>query len=255
MSQTTMNRFESIVRPVGLWAIAAIFLCNTVTSVKVSAQTPEIEGQKLVAKLRDLRPAQAFNNTGTMEIRRADRHRVPVYLKTVVQGENWLSIYGTGQSPTLVIAQSHDGPNTYVSLPPAGVREIPNFDQRRDLRNSLIPFAGSDFWLFDLGMEFLQWNRQRIVGTDTRKTQKCYVLESINPIQRRGAYSRVKSWVDMDSMAMITAEAYDSQGKLWKRFEPKKLKKVDGKWRLKEIEMRNFRTDSKTTLIFDRELE
>ncbi len=250
-----MKRTESFHLPCRLTLAAGAFWLQLMMPTGATAQTPEIEGQRLVAKLRDLRPAQAFNNTGTMEIRRGARNRVPVYLKTVVQGDSWLSIYGTGNSSTLVIAQSHDGPNTYVRLPPAGVNEVPDFDQRQDLKNSLIPFAGSDFWLFDLGMEFLQWNRQRVLGTDVRKTQKCYVLESINPIQRRGAYSRVKSWVDMDSMAMITAEAYDSQGKLWKRFEPKKLKKVDGKWRLKEIEMRDFRTDSKTTLIFDRELE
>lgn len=250
-----MKRLEFARRPFGVFGLIAVWLLNVGIPAAISAQTPEIEGQKLVRKLRDLRPAQAFNNTGTMEIRRGDRHRVPVYLKTVVQGDSWLSIYGTGNSPTLVVAQSHDGPNTYVSLPPARVNDVPDFSRRRQLVNSNVPFAGSDFWLSDLGLEFLHWRHQRVIGSDVRKTQKCHVLESINHVQQRGGYSRVKSWVDKDSGALITAEAYDTQGRLWKRFEPKKLKKVDGKWRLKEIEMRDFRTDSKTTLIFNREIE
>jgi len=250
-----MKRLDFARRPFGVIGFLFVWLLNLVLPAGVFSQTPEIEGQKLVRKLRDLRPAQAFNNTGTMEIRRGARHRVPVYMKSVVQGDHWLTIYGTGNSPTLVVAQSHDGPNTYVSLPPAGVNDVPDFSRRRELRNSNVPFAGSDFWLSDLGLEFLHWPHQRVIGTDVRKTQKCYVLESINGRRDPGGYSRVKSWVAQESGALITAEAYDNQGRLWKRFEPKKLKKVDGKWRLKEIEMRDFRTDSKTTLVFDREIE
>ena len=242
-------------RPLGLLSMALLWVLNLFIPADVGAASAEIEGQKLVAQLRDLRPAQTFNNTGTMEIRRQDRSRVPVYLKTIVEGERWHSIYGTATSPTLVITQSHTGLNTYRSLPPTSVSASPDFSKQRVLKNSLIPFAGSDFWLFDLGLEFLHWPHQRMIGTASRKTQKCYVLESWNPFPRAGAYSRVRTYVDIDSIAMITAEAFDHQGKLWKRFEPKKLKKVQGKWRLKEIEMRNFRTDSKTTLIFDREIQ
>lgn len=242
-------------RPLGPISLIIVWLLNLIAPPVGDAAPPAMDGRTLVRQLRDLRPAQTFNNTGTMEIRRADRHRVPVYLKTIVEGERWHSIYGTATSPTLVITQYHEGKNTYRSLPPTSVSATPDFSRQRILQNSLVPFAGSDFWLFDLGLEFLQWDNQRVAGTASRKTQKCYVLDSFNPRPRVGAYSRVRSYIDVDSMAMITAEAFDHQGRLWKRFEPKKLKKVDGKWRLKEIEMRNFRTDSKTTLIFDREIQ
>lgn len=250
-----MKRNESAGGSLGFIGLAVLGILNLLLPVVAKAQTPELEGQRLVRKMRDMRPAQTFNNTGTMEIRSAARRSVPVYLKTIVQGESWHSIYGTTESPTLVISQSHDGPNVYRSLPPTSVRATPDFSKERILKNSLVPFAGSDFWLFDLGMEYLQWPSQRVLGTDVRKTQKCYVLESINPEPRQGAYSKVKSWVAIESMALITAESYDFEWKLWKRFEPKKLKKVDGKWRLKEIQMRNFKTDSITILIFDRELQ
>ena len=226
----------------------------TLNSTQLFGATADVEGQRLVRELRDLRPAQTFNNTGVMEIRRQARQRVSVYLKTLVDGEQWHSVYGTAVGQTLVISQSHDGPNVYRSLPPAGVNEQLNIGAQRVLRNSLIPFAGSDFWMFDLGLEFLQWPVQRVIGSATRKTMKCHVLESVNPFPRRGAYSRVVSYISVKSKAIVTAEAFDHQGKLWKRFEPKELRKVDGKYRLKKIEMRDFRTDSKTTLTFDREL-
>jgi len=221
---------------------------------RLFAASADVEGQRLVRELRDLRPAQTFNNTGVMEIRREGRHRVPVYLKTLVDGEHWHSVYGTATSPTLVISQSHDGPNIYRTLPAAGINEQLNIGAQRVLKNSMIPFAGSDFWLFDLGLEFLQWPVQRLVGAESRKTMKCHVLESWNPFPRRGSYSKVVSYISIKSKAIVTAEAYDHQGKLWKRFEPKEIRKVDGKYRLKKIEMRDLRTDSKTSLTFDREL-
>lgn len=220
-----------------------------------NAASADIDGQQLVRQMRDMRPARSFTNTGVMEIRRGARHRVPVYLKTLVDGEHWHNVYGTATSPTLVITHSHEGSNVYRSLPPAGIRAPLNIAGQRPLRSSLVPFAGSDFWLFDLGLEFLQWPVQRVIGSAIKKTQKCHVLESVNPFPRRGAYSRVVSWVDKDTMAIVTAEAYDYNGRVWKRFEPKSLMKVDGKWRLREIVMRDMRTDSKTTLTFDREMD
>lgn len=220
-----------------------------------NAASPGISGQQLVREMRDMRPARSFTNTGVMEIRRGARHRVSVYLKTIVEGEHWHNVYGTATSPTLVITHSHDGPNVYRSLPPTGINEPVNLAGQRVLRSSRVPFAGSDFWLFDLGLEFLQWPVQRVTGSGIKKTQSCHILESVNPFPGPGAYSRVVSWVDKDTMALVTAEAYDHQGRLWKRFEPKKLMKVDGRWRLREIEMRDLRADSKTSLIFDREME
>lgn len=237
-----------------LQVLTAVTL-NAVFSGQVCGASSDISGQQLVRQMRDMRPARSFANTGVLEIRRGARHRVSVYLRTVVDGEYWHNVYGTATSPTMVITHSHDDPNVYRTLPPVGLDAPLNLADSPPLRSSLVPFAGSDFWLFDLGLEFLQWPVQRVTGSGIKKTQRCHILESVNPFPRAGAYSRVVSWVDQDTMAMVTAEAYDHQGRLWKRFEPKKLMKVDGKWRLREIEMRDLRADSKTTLIFDREME
>ena len=47
------------------------------------------------------------------------------------------------------------------------------------------------------------------------------------------------------------AEAYDANDRLFKTFTPKKFKKLAGRWQLKEMEIRNVRADSKTTISFD----
>jgi hypothetical protein len=117
-----------------------------------------------------------------------------------------------------------------------------------------LPFAGSDFWFTDLGLEFLRWPRQRIIKTEMRKGRKCQVLESVNPQPRAGYYARVLSWVDLEHRGLLRAEAFGSDGRLLKEFTIGSFKKVEGSWQLKHMEIRNEQTDSRTRLEFDLEI-
>jgi len=113
------------------------------------------------------------------------------------------------------------------------------------------PFAGSDFWLMDLGLEFLHWPGQFVLRKELRSSTACTVLESVNPNPAALGYTRVISWVDIDSGGLVFAEAYDARGLLLKEFAPKKLQKVDGQYQLREMEMRNVQTGSRTRIEFE----
>ena len=115
----------------------------------------------------------------------------------------------------------------------------------------MIPFAGSDFWLADLGLEFFHWPEQNLKKQEMRRGRACQVLESINPKPSAGGYSRVLSWVDSETHGLLRAEAYDSNGKLLKEFELKEAEKVNGQWKVSELQMRNTQTGSRTTLKFN----
>nr|AIA12901.1 Unknown Function [uncultured bacterium] len=115
-------------------------------------------------------------------------------------------------------------------------------------------FAGSDFALLDLGLEFFSWPTQVIVMREMRKGRGCDVLES-RPAHP-SLYSRVVSWIDQESRAqgqpgLLMAEGYDSNGKLLKEFEIKSFKKVAGRWEVSEMEIRNRQTKGSTRLQFD----
>ena len=45
----------------------------------------------------------------------------------------------------------------------------------------MIPFAGSDFWIADLGLEFFHWPEQKVLKKEFRRNCSCVVLESTNP--------------------------------------------------------------------------
>jgi hypothetical protein len=115
----------------------------------------------------------------------------------------------------------------------------------------MTPFANSDFWIADLGLEFLHWPGQKILKKEFSRGRGCMVLESLNPNPSTTGYSRVVSWIDEESSGIVHAEAYDAQNKLLKVFDPKSFKKVNGQWELQDMEIRNVQTGSRTRIEFD----
>ena len=116
----------------------------------------------------------------------------------------------------------------------------------------MIPFAGSDFWVADLGLDFLHWPEQRLLKKEMRHSKSCEVLESTDPHPAPGGYARVVSWVTIETPhGIVHADAYDAQNELIKSFDPTNLEKINGNYQLAEMEMRNRKTGSQTWIKFD----
>jgi hypothetical protein len=116
------------------------------------------------------------------------------------------------------------------------------------------PLANSDFWLGDLGLEFLHWPEQRVLRTEMRRGQVCRVLESLNPEPTVGGYARVLSWIarpGSDTEGILQAEAYDRGQRLIKEFSLGSFKKVEGEWQLKDMKILSPPQHSRTWLEFD----
>jgi hypothetical protein len=225
--------------------------------------TAEEEGLALAMELRSQRPAGHLAANGVLKMRHAAGQRweaVPIAMCVTTNEDLWLVCYGTPgteQRPaeSLVVQHSIGGPNDYryakaaapsqPAPPPAPLRP----DQ------AAVPFAGSDFWLCDLGLDFFHWPGQRLVKTQMRKGRSCRVLESSHPNPQPGAYARVLSWIDIETRGLLRAEAYDQKQKLLKVFSVRLFQKVNGRWELKEIEISNAQTDSRTRLEFNLQLE
>ena len=221
------------------------------------------EGQALAAELRSMKPEENLEVKGVLRIRDNDgkRSTVPFRYQVIVGEKTWQSIYETQPDAPravekLTVIQGEDRPNRYVlvrlhgaDVPAAGPRALEG-DQ------AMVAFAHSDFWLADLGLEFLHWPEQRIVEEAKirmRKGRPCKVLESVNPHPGAAGYTRVRSWIDAKTGRPILAEAYGPDHKLLKEFEVGSVTKVNGQWELKNMEMRNAKTDSQTVLEFQYE--
>ena len=206
------------------------------------------EGQKLAREMRSVAPTEEVTLKGVLRLSapKAEPRELPVEMKIIPGTGTWTVIYSArlpgGKVETLAVRHSTDKPNEYEW------RRGENVQQPHGafLTNS---FAGSDFALLDLGLEFFHWPTQSLVTREMRKGRGCDVLES-RPAMTN-FYARVLSWIDQDTRAqgnpgLLMAEAYDRRGAILKEFEIKGIKDNQ----VSEMEIRNRQTKTSTRLQF-----
>jgi hypothetical protein len=218
----------------------------------------EAAGQQLAKEIRSSMPAENMERSGVLVIKSGkNKTQIPVRCQVKLHDGTWETDYQTADTPAagaerLLIIHSTNGPSRYLYArapkPGAALPEpAPLSPAQLDA-----PFAGSDFSLSDLGLEFLHWPGQcQLLPGEMRKGQPCYLLESAN--SRKEGIVRVKSSIDKESLGPLYAEAYDSSGgKPVKEFFLDSMKKdAQGRYNVKEMEIDNKKLNSTTDLIFD----
>jgi hypothetical protein len=216
----------------------------------------EIQGRNLVQQLLEQSPATNFSQSGILKIRDAKgiTTNIPVWFKTLITTGYWQSSYIGGRDFLIIIHQG-SGANRYSFHRSLVEEQKPTQEMFSSVTLSeskiMTPFANSDFWIADLGLEFFHWPAQKVLKKEVKRSRGCTVLQSTNPGPFTNGYSRVVSWIDNESGGIVQAEAYDFKNKLLKEFAPKSFKKVNGQWELQEMEIRNVQTGSRTRLEFD----
>jgi hypothetical protein len=247
-------------RGIALGLMAWSGLQSSVNAATTPSAASIAEGQKLAAEIRSQIPEENMEVNGILVVRNADgkRSKVPFHYQVIVGDRGWSTVYETRPSRSepiekLEVVRTAGHPNQYRHSPPTGTEsQNGNADSLKG-DAAMIPFAGSDFWLADLGLEFLHWPQQRIVEEakiKMRKSRPCKVLESVNPKPDARGYTRVRSWIDSKTGGVILAEAYGPDNKLMKEFEIGGLVKINGQYELKNMEMRNAQSDTQTILEF-----
>jgi len=198
------------------------------------------------------KPEQNSTNVGVLKIRdpEGNQRAIPLKIVTLITPKNWLQIYAASSSSssaiTLTINHTSEKTNQYFLSTSAN--SAPKLLTPGEL---MAPFAGSDFWIADLGYEFLHWPKQTVIKNDMRHSRACKILESTNPNPTSGGYTRILCWITVEKPhAPVHADAYDASGR-FKQFDPKNLEKVNGVYQIESVEMRNSKTGSHTVLEFD----
>jgi hypothetical protein len=220
----------------------------------------ERQARELVSHLLQQKPEQASTNSGVLKIRDAagNQREVTARFEIVPGASNWLNVYQASPAPSqtvkLTIVHSDSQPNQYLVSELSGAVATNGTPKKLAPNELMQPFVGSDFWIADLGLEFLHWPQQRVLRKQMRKGQFCDVLQSTSPQPVSGSYSRVLSWIAInrpEDIVIVHAEAFDTRDKLLKEFDPKKVEKINGVWQLEEMEIRNRQTDTRTRIDFN----
>jgi hypothetical protein len=98
---------------------------------------------------------------------------------------------------------------------------------------------GTDITYQDLALRFLYWKNSRVEGEQNIRTFPCWMilLQQNNPAI---AYASVRVWVAKESGALLRAEAFDTQGRVLKKFEVISGQKIEGKWFLKQMRIERY---------------
>jgi hypothetical protein len=235
-----------------------ILLCSALAVLADPANglsDAEIQGRALAQKILGQWPSENLTNSGFLQVRDADGRRtvIPIQTKTVLTPAGWKGVYQVTTNvnrPNGFVEIAHgNGPNVYwtASVPGAAKAEY----TAGQVPSSAEPFAGSDFWVCDLGLEFFHWPQQKIIKKEFHRNCACMVLESTNPHPAGAGYSRVVAWIDEDSLGIVEAYAYDENGRELKNFYPKVLEKVNGQYQVQSMVLENRQTGSKSVFDFD----
>lgn len=235
-------------------AIAAIilfFAFGALAEMTNGLSDAEIQGRNLAQQISAQWPATNTAQTGILSIRGSNgtSTNIPIKFGISVLPKHWDSYYSAslndGSTELLVVTHVKNKPNHYSHLNPAHDVLLPIYGDA--------PFANSDFWVTDLGLEFLHWPEQKVLPnpTNLKRGRSYTLLESTNPNPSTNGYSRVLSYIDKETGGILEAEAYDSHGRLLKEFYPKDFKKVDGQWQVQSMEMDNVQTGSRSWIEFD----
>jgi hypothetical protein len=250
-----------------LIATVLFFAAGAIAQTTNVLSDAEVQGRALAQKILEQAPANNFTNTGILRIKDAKGMRtdVPVTCQTIVTETNWLTSYqasGTNGYENFVAIHTSGQPNAYFyhTNPPVPIlggipyvgHLLPRSPELSDVE-IMVPFAGSDFSLADLGLEFFRWPQQKVLPktTNLKRGRDYTLLESTNPHPSANGYSRVVTWIDVESDGILEAEAYDATGKKLKDFYPKDFKKVDGQWQVQTLIMENVQTGSRSRLEFE----
>jgi YD repeat-containing protein len=267
----TVSPWATFLRASG--ALAAMILFFAVGARAETTNTlsdAEIKGQELARQLRESKPTENLTNSGVLQIRnsKGETTKVPMDCFVFVTQTNWVNFYKASRFEGSVHSESTGYTDSFTREFPIEIThfqdrlsiykfKFPSPEQSGLLTNLYAPFADSDFWLCDLGLEFFHWPEQKILKKEVKRSRGCSVLESTNPNLASTntvlpiLYSRVVSWIDNDGGGIVQAFAYDAQGKLLKEFYPNSVKKVNGQYQVSEMEMDNVQTGSRTRLEFD----
>jgi Outer membrane lipoprotein-sorting protein len=102
---------------------------------------------------------------------------------------------------------------------------------------------GTDLAYEDLSLRFLYWANPKIEGEQTVKGFPCWIILAQH-LGRDSNYTFVRMWIMKEGSALLRAEAFNSRGKLKKRFDVISSQRVEDRWIPKQVRIQVYDPDT-----------
>lgn len=109
---------------------------------------------------------------------------------------------------------------------------------------------GTDMTWMDLTLDFLWWKEVRFDDTprgDSHNGRDCDILVTVPPAPIPGC-SAVRVWVDRQLRCVMQAEQLDPQGNPVRKMWVQRVKKMDDRWMIRDMEIETLNSGHRTQL-------
>lgn len=185
----------------------------------------------ILAFVRSKLPDDPVSLTGTLKVRTANgftQSRIPVQMNLDWGAAQPTARYTIGKEK-LEITWSGQTPNYHFS----NAEHSPTGD-----------ILDTGFTWADLSFSVLWWPESQLVGEDRKVNRDCYVVEVPVPESDR----TMRLWIEKKMGMLLEAQTLDADREPLRRMKIKSIKKMDGMWVAKDLEIKDYATGNRTTL-------
>jgi hypothetical protein len=190
-----------------------------------------LPGDDILAYVRTKLPSDPIKLTGTLKVRTRKgftKTSLPVEMELDWGAERPSAAYRIGDE-SLDISW-HQGHPSYT------------FSTQGALPSSTILDTGIT-WA-DLSFSVLWWPNSKLVDEAKKINRDCYVVDVPVP----DSDTTMRLWIEKNMGMLLEAQTLDADQKELRRMKIKSIKKMDGMWVAKDLEVKDKQSGNKTTL-------
>jgi hypothetical protein len=202
----------------------------TFCSLTGIAQSPQ-SGDDLLSFVRSKLPSDPIKLSGTLKVRTKKgftKASLPVSMELNWGAEQPTARYQIGDQSLKITWKEHQ-PSYLFS----DTKNQPTSD-----------ILGTGLTWADLSFSVLWWPNSKFVAEEKKINRECYVVEVPVPNSEKS----MRLWIEKKMGMLLEAQTLDAQKKPIRRMKIKSIKKMDGMWVAKDLEIKDYATGNKTTL-------
>jgi hypothetical protein len=208
-----------------------LLLTSLAVLCSITACAESLPADHILSFVRTKLPDDPLKLTGTLKVRTRNgftKANLPVEMEL-----NW------GAEPATA---SYRIDRESMNITWDNARPVYAFSNDRDTPASDILNTGIT-WA-DLSFSVLWWPGSKLVDEEKKINRDCYVVEV--PVPDSGNTMRL--WIEKKMGMLLEAQTFDTEKRQLRRMKIKSIKKMDGMWVAKDLEILDQQTGSKATL-------
>ena len=209
-----------------------LFLAFTLFIGMISSSFAEEQtGEQLLAFVRSKLPDRPLELSGSLKVKTKKgftKSRQPV--KMVLRwGENPPTAQYLIGKESLKISWKKGVPSYQFTNPKIKAEDV-------------IPKTGLSW--SELSFSALWWSNAQLKGEGKKINRACYIVDVPVP----NSTDVMRLWIEKKMGMLLETQTRNAQGKLLRRMKIKSIKKLDGLWIAKNLELKDYKTGNKTLL-------